>query len=115
MSQRRFLRIFVIGVAAWGTAVGADLGELRARAEQGDSVAQFQLGAAYERGEGVPKDAEAVRWYRKLAEAGDGEGQFYLARMYASGRGVPKDEAEAMKWFQKSADHGHEYGLATLA
>ena len=27
---------------------------------------------------------------------------------YAEGRGVAKDEAEAVKWWRKAADQGHE-------
>ena len=40
-------------------------------AEQGDAVAQFNLGVSYANGDGVPEnDAEAVRWYRMAAEQG---------------------------------------------
>ena len=47
-------------VSAWQT------GALQAKAERGDAAAQTNLGFAYAKGEGVPKDLrEAVRWYRK--------------------------------------------------
>ena len=43
----------------------------RLSAEQGDSVAQYNLGVMYEDGAGVDKDpAEALKWYRLSAEAG---------------------------------------------
>jgi TPR repeat protein len=39
---------------------------LRARAEAGDTEAQYDLGVRYANGDGVPQnDAEAVRWYRR--------------------------------------------------
>jgi len=42
--------------------------ELRRAAEQGDSVAQCNLGNSYHKGNGIDKDErEAVKWYRKAA------------------------------------------------
>ena len=47
------------------------LDELRARAEQGDAEAQYNLGGRYYLGEGVPQDdIEAVRWYFLAADQG---------------------------------------------
>jgi TPR repeat protein len=41
-------------------------------AEQGDGMAQCNLGFCYEHGVGVGKDEkEAVRWYTKSAEQGN--------------------------------------------
>ena len=49
----------------------AALQEWRPLAEQGDAVAQYNLGLIYADGEGVLKDdAEAVKWFRKAAEQG---------------------------------------------
>jgi len=80
---------------------------LRPLAEQGDALAQFNLGAMYADGQGVPKDyAEAVRWYRKAAEQGDASAQNNLGLMYADGQGVPKDYAEAVRWYRKAAEQG---------
>lgn len=77
-------------------------------AEQGDALAQYNLGLHYVDGRGVAKDdAEAVKWYRKAAEQGNASGQFELGYMYESGRGVAKDEAEATKWYQKAAAQGN--------
>ena len=61
-------------------------------AEQGDADAQFNLGAAYREGDGVPKDAaEAVRWYRLAAEQGHAGAQGSLGVAYQNGEGVPRD------------------------
>ena len=53
-----------------GDLAGA-LTQYRRLAEQGLAIAQSNLGAMYDNGEGVPEDdAEAVRWYRLAAEQG---------------------------------------------
>ena len=83
------------------------LREWRSLAEQGHAVAQNNLGALYDNGEGVPEDdVEAVKWYRKAAEQGYALAQFGLGRMYGSGRGVPQDDAEAVRWYRKAAEQG---------
>lgn len=42
--------------------------QTRSRAEQGDALAEFELGRLYYRGTGVPRSyEEAVRWYRESA------------------------------------------------
>ena len=62
----------------------------RLAAEQGDAVAQFNLGELYALGEGVPQDpAEAVRWFRLAAEQGYAV-QYALGVLYGQGKGVPK-------------------------
>ncbi len=41
-------------------------------AEQGDAMAQNNLGVCYDKGDGVPQSyIEAVKWYRKAAEQGN--------------------------------------------
>ena len=70
-------------------------------AEQGNAVAQFNLGVMYANGQGVPKDdAEAARWYRLAAEQGHDGAQVNLGIMYDNGEGVPKDPAEAVRWYR---------------
>ncbi|KAB2653537.1 MAG: sel1 repeat family protein, partial [Verrucomicrobia bacterium] len=82
-----------------------ELTELRAKAESGDAVAQFNLGSSYANGEGVVKDdVEAVKWYRKAAEQNDADAQFNLGNSYANGKGVTKDDVEAVKWYRKAAE-----------
>ena len=76
-------------------------------AEQGDAVAQFNLGVMYANGEGVPEDdVEAVRWYRMAAEQGLAMAQSNLGAVYANGEGVPEDDAEAVRWYRKAAEQG---------
>ncbi|MDB2497533.1 caspase family protein, partial [Verrucomicrobiales bacterium] len=73
----------------------------RKAAEQGDAGAQFNLGACYKNGNGVPQDyAEAVKWYRLAADQGYARAQIDLGWCYHEGNGVPQDYAEAVKWYR---------------
>ena len=54
----------------------------RQAADQGDVLAQFNLGVFYETGKGVPVDQEqAAIWYRKAAEQGHTDAQEALKRL----------------------------------
>ena len=76
-------------------------------ADQGYSVAQFNLGKMYADGRGVPRnDTEAVRWYRMAANQGNRSAQFNLGLMYEDGKGVPKNDTEAVRWWRMAADQG---------
>ena len=87
----------------------------RAEADDIDAEAQYELGARYVNGQGVPQSyAEAVKWYRKAAEQGDAVGQYNLGAMYSLGSGVQKDMAQATKWIRKAAEQGHEYAKEWL-
>jgi TonB family protein len=91
------------------------LDETRKKAESGFTLAQWLLGGAYAKGNGVPKDsAEAVKWYRKAAEQGFAMAQSDLGLMYEHGEGVTKDSAEAVKWYRKAAATGDAGGRFNL-
>ena len=61
----------LVALVVGAQAQTPEIDALRARAEQGDAEAQFNLGVMYSNGEGVPQDdAEAVRWYRLAAAQG---------------------------------------------
>jgi len=50
-------------------AFSEDIQALIKNAEGGNPKAQFNLGVAYGKGEGVPQDyAESMKWYRMAAE-----------------------------------------------
>ena len=88
----------------------------RKAAEQGDEVAQSQLGDMYIIGEGVvpEDDEEAMKRLRKAAEQGHGWSQFWLGLMYYDGRGVPRDDVEAAKWMRKAAEQGDGWAREQL-
>lgn len=76
-------------------------------AEQGDMVAQYQLGLAYAKGDGVPHDYKsAMAWWLKAADQGDISAQVQLGILYAKGEGVSQDYEEAAKWYRKAAEQG---------
>ena len=61
-------------------------------ADQGNAIAQYNLGAMYDKGQGVPQDyKEAVRLYSLSAEQGNATAQNNLGIMYYNGTGVPQD------------------------
>ena len=79
-----------------------------AQAQQGDALAQYNLGVMYDSGVGVTQDdKQAVKLYRKAAEQGDVRAQFNLALRYNNGQGVTQDYKQAVKWYRKSAEQGH--------
>ncbi|MCH8041439.1 MAG: sel1 repeat family protein [Nitrospinae bacterium] len=86
--------------------------ELRPLGEQGDTLAQFNLGAMYERGQGVPQDSfQAVRWYRRAAEQGLGQAQFNLGLLYNQGQGVMPNVIQAYMWVLLAAVEGIESAI----
>ncbi len=111
--------IYAEGLAAYQNKdyAGA-LAKLRPLAEQGDAVAQYNLGVMYGNGQGVAKNqAESVNWYRKAAEQGMAEAQYNLGVMYRDGQGVQKNEAESVNWFLRAAKQGMaeaQYNLGVM-
>jgi len=82
---------------------------LKAAAERGDSLAQFRLGGAYLKGEGLPQDsAQAAVWFERAAMAGVVQAQDLIGNLYRIGQGVKKDPVEAAKWLRQAAEGGLE-------
>ena len=94
-----------------GVLVGAQTPEidaLRARAEQGDALAQNELGSRYYAGRGVPRDEiEAARWIGLAAGQGHPPAQYNLGLLYFRSRGVHGDDAEAAIWYRRAAEKGY--------
>ena len=88
---------------------------IRRSAEQGYADAQFNLGLAYYRGEGVSQDyTQAVSWYRKAAEQGVAAAQYNLGVCYYKGEGVSQDYVQAVSWWCKAADEGEASALKSI-
>jgi len=82
----------------------SDIVELLKKASSGDISAQFEMGRAYETGNGVRENPEqAAVWYRKAAEQGNPKAQNSLGVLYWSGNGVKRDKKEAVQWYRKAA------------
>ncbi|MBI5684249.1 MAG: SEL1-like repeat protein [Verrucomicrobia bacterium] len=99
-------------------AVSAQLspiGELSAKAAQGDAEAQFQLGMRYRNGDGVPKNyADAFKWLQKASEQGNAKAQSEFGLMHEGGLGTVVNYEEAVKWYRKSAEQGCAWGQNNL-
>ncbi len=96
------------GVAAYDRGDYAEAVKwYRKSADQGNALAQLNLGFMYNEGQGVPQDyAEAVKWYRKSADQGNAPAQYNLGYMYYRGRGVRQDHGEAIRWIRAAAEQG---------
>ena len=82
-------------------------------ADQGDAVAQYNLGLLYLDGHGVPQSLmEAVNWFRRAAEQDYTLAQHNLGAMYASGQGVKRDYVQAYKWLNICAAKGNSGCIA---
>ena len=89
---------------------------LRPFAEQGDALAQYNLGVLYRKGRGVPQDdVQARQWYEKAAVQGQVKAQYNLGTLYFNGEGVPKDYPQALRWFRLAADQGEAVAQTKIA
>ena len=89
--------------------------ELKAQAENGDALSQFQIGLRFSMGHGVPKDeVEAVRWYSKAARQNNADAQFMLGLSFHKGIGVKADPSEAVKWYRRAVEQGHQLAMTNL-
>jgi len=85
-------------------------------ADRGDARAEFELGAMYVLGRGVPQDdRQAILWFRQSAAHGGELGQKGLAEMYLAGRDEPQDYAHVAIWCQKAAAIGNSLGPKCLS
>ena len=125
MPELRVKLIALVAIAVAGATsiaeapipeVSAELMDLQARAELGETDAQVALGFRYRRGEGfLPDDTEAARWFRAAADQGDATAQFNLGFHYREGRGVPQDDANAIRWYRRAAEQGDADAQNNLA
>jgi TPR repeat protein len=124
-----------------GSAAGNDIwvalfNETLQNARQGDSEAQYNVGAMYQNGRGVTPDRDkAAEWYDKAAkqgntsavsrlglmeanqasfsselqqaEQGNAESQYNIGNMLTKGVGTNMDPGQALVWYEKAAGQGH--------
>lgn len=75
-------------------------------AEKGDQDAQYLMGMAFDKGDGVEVDLEkAARWFSLAAEQGQPFAEYRLGFAYQFGRGVMQSLSSAIAWYRKSAEH----------
>lgn len=108
---------YAAGEAAWQRGEhAAALAQWLPLAEAGHARAQFAVGLAHERGQGVERDpATAARWYRRAAAQGLADAEYNLALLYLDGRGVEQDLEETVRLFRAAAERGHLPAQVNLA
>ena len=80
---------------------------IRSSAHRGYAPAQNNLGAMYDRGQGVSQDyKQAFEWYQKSAHRGYAPAQYNVGQMYHHGLGVPKNLIYAYSWFNLALSNG---------
>jgi TPR repeat protein len=84
----------------------------RVRAEAGDVVAQFSVGAMVYFG--GSDTGQAVAWIRKAAAQQYAPAEYHLGQLYEFGFGVAQSDAEALAWYRKAAEHGSAAGLRSV-
>ena len=83
-----------------------------AKAEEGDSIAQYQLGKHYLY---LDKDyPKAIEWFKKSADQNNAQAQYDLAQLYLDCEEVEQDLDLAFSWLQKSADLGNPAAFMDL-
>ena len=87
----------------------------KAAANDGDALAQCNLGACYYSGKGVKQDYnKALKWFRKSAAQGNDMAQCNIGNCYHNGHGVRQDVGEAARWYILAAEQGHAMALTNL-
>lgn len=106
--EKRKLIILCIPLLIFFTACDSSKREaemilLKEKAENGDSLSQFQL--AY-RLHDKKSYSESLYWFKKSAEAGDPVSQNWVANFYEHGLGVKQNYQTAFFWYLKAARNG---------
>ena len=87
----------------------AQFEEIKAKAEKGDSEAQFRLGNYYGGYSDLKRNIDseqAFKWFQKAADQGLAKAQNSLGMCYFFGVGIGKDRNEAVKWYRNASDQG---------
>ena len=71
-------------------------------------ISLFAMGAE------PPRMKYTIELERALAAKGDVVAQYFLGGFYFLGEGVPEDDAEAVKWYRKSAESGYAKAQVSL-
>ena len=86
----------------------------RKAADQDHTLAQYNLGVMFARGQGMPQnDHLSAHWMRKAAEGGDAAAQHNLggrhhrASLNGSQTDATESRIEAFRWFQHAAAQGY--------
>src|SRR5258706_636075 len=99
-----------ITIADW--FLSSETKALIAKADGGDTNAQFSVGSAYDTGKGAPRSGEnAIKYYLMAAERGHVEAQ----NSVGSGLQAEKRYTEALPWYERASAQGHPLATNNLA
>ena len=85
-------------------------------AEEGNSLAQFNLHVMYDVGYGTLVDKEkALYWLQKSAEGGFTKAQTKLGMLYKTGGLLERDLQKSIEWLHRAANAGDKEGQIQLA
>ena len=78
----------------------------RKAAEQGDILGQFNLGDAYQSGNGVPQnDTKAFEWFNKAADQGYPDAMAQIGNFYLLGYGTSQNHDKGKALLEQAAKH----------
>jgi TPR repeat protein len=85
--------------------------QFRIAAEDGNAVADYNIGFMYQNGLGVAPDyAQAMQFYQLAAARGETSALNQIGFLYRNGLGVTQDYVQAMHWYRLAADKGYAIG-----
>ena len=100
-----------------GTVFGGEFEGRLKKAEQGNAIAQSNLGYMYSTGQGVTQDyKQAVYWYKKAAEQGNADAQLNLGSIYFFDvGGAPQDYKQSFYWYKKAAEQNDIFAHTVIS
>ena len=114
--MKRILSILTFLLFLSVTSFSQDFNTTLKLAQQGDVVAQSQLGRLYEIGKGVDQDySKAEYWYMMAANQGNIESQTRLGWIYEWGALGYYDDSKMIYWYNKAAEKGYAEAQIELA
>lgn len=116
---RCFLKVisYLLLSCVWFSAPAwPSISQLEQQATLNNADAQYQLGLAYETGEGVKRDlSQATYWYQQASENNHTAATFNYAQALEFGRGVQVNPAKALLLYTKLAVNGDVTALGKVA
>ncbi|MBO0334024.1 sel1 repeat family protein [Sneathiella sp. CAU 1612] len=86
----------------------AAISNFEVEANNGNAIAQNNLGLIYSRGRKIPRNYSVARkWFTIAAEQGFALAQNNLGDMYANNRFVAENYEEGLKWYRLAASQGN--------
>jgi len=91
---------------------------MKALAQKGNAIAQYNLGMMDARVGTVSKKQKyyksALKWFRLAAGQGHASAQYQMGQIYIYGKGIPKNEKTAQKWYRLAAEQGNDHARSHL-